>query len=130
MLDVVPLIDAIMKDITQGVPAEHIAKRFHLSIAQMLATACAEVRKQTGLGKVALSGGVFQNQILLQQLVTLLEEMAFEVYINRLVPPNDGGLSLGQIAVAATQLQRRMIASHMYREGEQGYVSWHSRSDC
>jgi len=107
-LDVVPLIDAIVKDITQGVPAERIAKCFHLSIAQMLATACAEVRQQTGLTKVALSGGVFQNQLLLEQLITLLEEMAFEVFINRLVPPNDGGLSLGQIAIAAAQLRNRI----------------------
>jgi hydrogenase maturation protein HypF len=89
-LDVVPLIDAIIKDITQGVPAECIAKCFHLSIAQMLATSCAEVRQHTGRTKVALSGGVFQNQLLLEPLITLLEDMAFEVFINRLVPPNDG----------------------------------------
>jgi len=107
-LDVVPLIDAIVKEIIQGVPAEHIAKRFHRSIAHMLATSCAEVRQQTGRTKVALSGGVFQNQLLLEQLITLLEEMAFEVFINRLVPPNDGGLSLGQIAVAAARLRRRI----------------------
>ncbi len=108
LLDVIPLIDAIVKDIAQGMPAEHIAKRFHLSVAHMLVTSCAEVRQQTGLSKVALSGGVFQNQLLLEQLVLLLEENAFEVYINRLVPPNDGGLSLGQIAAAGARLQRDM----------------------
>jgi hydrogenase maturation protein HypF len=108
VLNVVPLIDALAKDIGQGVPVACIAKRFHLSVAQMLATCCVEVRQQTGLTKVALSGGVFQNQLLLEQLITLLEEMAFEVFINRLVPPNDGGLSLGQIAVAAARLQRHI----------------------
>lgn len=107
-LNVVPLIDALVKDITQGRPATHIAKRFHLSVAQMLAMACIQVHQQTGLNKVALSGGVFQNQLLLEQLITLLEEMEFEVYINRLVPPNDGGLSLGQIAVAAARLERHI----------------------
>jgi hydrogenase maturation protein HypF len=105
LLDVIPLIAAIVKDVAQGVPTERIAKRFHFSVAQMLATSCAEVRQHTGLSKVALSGGVFQNQLLLEQLVLLLEEQAFEVYINRLVPPNDGGLSLGQIAVAAATIE-------------------------
>jgi hydrogenase maturation protein HypF len=57
------------------------------------------------LKSVALSGGVFQNRLLLEQLLTLLENMAFSVYINRRVPPNDGGLCLGQIAIAAAQLR-------------------------
>ncbi len=103
-LDVVPLIDAIVQDILHGVPAAYIAKSFHLSVAQMLATACAEIRQQTGLHKVALSGGVFQNQLLLEQLTTILQEMTFDVFINQAVPPNDGGLSLGQIAIAASRL--------------------------
>jgi len=85
----------------------HIAHRFHHSIAELLATACFCAREQTGLHVVALSGGVFQNQLLLTQLVKRLEEMAFQVYINRRVPPNDGGISLGQIAVAAAHMQKR-----------------------
>jgi hydrogenase maturation protein HypF len=107
-LNVVPLIDALVTDILQGMPVTHMAKRFHLAVAQMLATACAQVYQQTGLNKVALSGGVFQNQLLLEHLITLLEEMDLEVLINRAVPPNDGGLSLGQIAVAAALLERRV----------------------
>jgi hydrogenase maturation protein HypF len=104
LLDVAPMIRAIVSDIQQGVPISSIASCFHRSIAALLATTCSGVRAQTGLNVVALSGGVFQNRLLIEQLVMLLEEMAFQVYINRRVPPNDGGISLGQIAVAAARL--------------------------
>jgi hydrogenase maturation protein HypF len=106
LLDVAPLIRAIVSDIQQGIPIPQIAARFHLSIAELLAQACFVVRQQTGLKIVALSGGVFQNRILLEHLIARLETMAFQVYINRRVPPNDGGISLGQLAVAAARLQR------------------------
>jgi len=104
-LDVTPVIRAIVSDIQQGVPIPNIAGRFHRSIAELLALACFRAREQSGLNIVALSGGVFQNQLLLEQLMARLEEMAFQVYINRRVPPNDGGISLGQCAAAAAGLQ-------------------------
>jgi hydrogenase maturation protein HypF len=105
-LDVAPMFRAIVSDIQHGVPASQIAVRFHCSVAEMLAAACIAAREQTGLDAAALSGGVFQNRLLLEQLVARLEHMAFKVYINRRVPPNDGGISLGQIAVAAARLQQ------------------------
>jgi hydrogenase maturation protein HypF len=105
-LDVAPMFRAIVNNIQEGVPASEIADRFHRSIAELLATVCSDTRKLTGLDIVALSGGVFQNRLLLEQLVTRLEELAFRVYINRRVPPNDGGISFGQIAVAAAHLQK------------------------
>ena len=105
-LDVAPMLRGIVSDIQQGVPASEIADRFHHSIAELLATVCFGTREQTGLNIIALSGGVFQNRLLLEQLVKRLEGMSFQVYVNRRVPPNDGGISLGQIAVAAAQLQR------------------------
>jgi len=106
LLNVTPMFRAIVSDIREGIPISSIASCFHRSIAALLATTCAGVRARTGLNIVALSGGVFQNRLLLEQLVTRLEEMAFQVYINRRVPPNDGGISLGQIAVAAAQLEQ------------------------
>ncbi len=106
-LDVLPMMRAIVSDIQQGVPTDYIAGRFHRSMAELLAAACCEAREQTGLNIVALSGGVFQNQLLLERLLALLEELAFQVYINRRVPPNDGGLSLGQLAIAAARLQAK-----------------------
>jgi hydrogenase maturation protein HypF len=105
-LDVAPMFRAIVSDMQQGVPAPQIALRFHHAIAELLATVSLVTREQTGLDVVALSGGVFQNRLLLEQLVTRLEHMAFRVYVNRRVPPNDGGISLGQIAVAAARLQK------------------------
>jgi hydrogenase maturation protein HypF len=104
LLDVTPLIRAIVSDIQQNVAVPEIAYRFHLSIAALLAQACDRTREQTGLNIVALSGGVFQNRLLLEQLIFRLEAMAFQVYVNQRVPPNDGGLSLGQIAIAAAWL--------------------------
>jgi len=105
LLRVAPMIRGIVSDIQQEVPLPQIALRFHRSIAELLALACCEAREQSGLNMVALSGGVFQNQLLLEQLIARLEEMAFRVYVNRRVPPNDGGLSFGQLAIAAARLQ-------------------------
>jgi hydrogenase maturation protein HypF len=105
LLDVNPLIRAIVEDLRRDVPRPLIAGRFHRTIAELLAAACVRVRDQTGLRQVALSGGVFQNRLLLEQLVARLEELGFQVYLNRRVPANDGGLSLGQLAVAAARLE-------------------------
>ncbi len=103
-LDVRPMIQAIVEEIQQGVAREQIAGSFHWTIAEMLTASCERVREQTGLQVVALSGGVFQNRLLLERLVGRLEEQAFQVYINRKVPANDGGISLGQLAIAAARL--------------------------
>jgi hydrogenase maturation protein HypF len=108
VLDVAPLIRAIVEDLGRGVPAPEIAGRFHRTVAELLAEACVHVRNETGLAIVALSGGVFQNRLLLEQLIARLDELNFKVYLNRRVPTNDGGLSLGQLAVAAARLQCRV----------------------
>ena len=105
ILDIAPMMHAIVDDIERDLSLSHIASSFHRSIAELLVTASIEAREQTGLSTVALSGGVFQNRLLLETLKARLEEMHFQVYINRLVPPNDGGLSLGQLAVAAARLR-------------------------
>ncbi len=103
-LDVRPMIRAIVEEIQRGVAKERIAGSFHWTIAEMLAASCVRVREQTGLQTVALSGGVFQNRMLLERLLERLEEQAFQVYVNRRVPANDGGISLGQLAIAAARL--------------------------
>lgn len=105
-LDVRPLIQAIVADLQAKVSIPEIAGRFHASIALGLSEACRRAREQTGLDTVALSGGSFQNRLLLEHLLARLKGMGFHVYINRRVPPNDGGLSLGQAAVAAARLRR------------------------
>jgi hydrogenase maturation protein HypF len=103
-LVVTPLIRAMVEDMRQGISPAQIAYRFHLTLADLLATACLEVRRQSGLNVVALSGGVFQNRLLLEQLIKRLQDLDFQVYRNQRVPPNDGGLSFGQLAVAAARL--------------------------
>ncbi|HEX7734629.1 MAG TPA: carbamoyltransferase HypF [Ktedonobacteraceae bacterium] len=103
-LNVLPLIQALVNNMEQGLAVPLIAWRFHLSIARMLLEVCLRIRRQTGLHTVALSGGVFQNRLVLEMLTTYLEKEAFQVYINQRVPPNDGGLSLGQAAIAAARL--------------------------
>lgn len=103
-LNVLPLIRAIVRDLEQGLSVPLIAWRFHVSIAKMLAEICETLRQQTGLNTVALSGGVFQNKLLLELLLKCLEERTFQTYINQRVPPNDGGISLGQAAIAAARL--------------------------
>ena len=99
-MDPTPALRALVADIQRGVAACTIAGRFHETVAQMLAAAVRRAVRETGLKQVALSGGVFQNRLLLERLLHLLREDGLEALVNRHVPPNDGGLSLGQAAVA------------------------------
>ncbi|MEU6414770.1 carbamoyltransferase HypF [Microbispora sp. NPDC046933] len=97
----VELVRAVADDLRAGAPRDVVAARFHNAVAGIVAAGCARVREATGLSTVALSGGVFQNLLLLGRAVTLLEERGFTVLTHHRVPPNDGGVSLGQAAVAA-----------------------------
>ncbi len=78
-----------------------IAARFHNTIAQIILAVCKKIRRETGLKVVVMSGGVFQNKYLLEKSLYLLSVNNFLVYTNHLVPPNDGGISLGQMLTAA-----------------------------
>ena len=95
------LVRAATGDLLAGVPREIISARFHQGVATMIGEACTLLRERSGLGTVALSGGVFQNLLLLGNVVDLLEGMGFRVLTHSRVPPNDGGISLGQAVVAA-----------------------------
>jgi hydrogenase maturation protein HypF len=94
------LVRAVADDLRGGVAAATAAARFHNGVAAAIAAACAAARERSGLGTVALSGGVFQNLLLLERTVTVLEAAGFRVLRHGRVPPNDGGISLGQAAVA------------------------------
>jgi len=102
-----PLIRAIIDDLTAGTPRDVIAARFHNTVAALIVAACVRIWDQTALRLVALSGGVFQNLLLLNNVVDQLEERAFAVFTHSQVPCNDGGISLGQAAIAAARDQQR-----------------------
>jgi hydrogenase maturation protein HypF len=89
-----------------GKSAAVISARFHQTLIRLFADLCTDLGQATGLQTAVLSGGVFQNAILLTGLIKALEQKRFAVYTQKLVPCNDGGISLGQAAVAAARLQQ------------------------
>jgi hydrogenase maturation protein HypF len=93
------MISAILCDLRRGISPDKIAARFHIG----LAVATVRVAQAAGLPRVVLTGGCFQNRLLLRLVRRYLEEAGFTVYCHTLAPPNDGGLSLGQAVVAANQ---------------------------
>jgi hydrogenase maturation protein HypF len=101
LVDTRPLIRAVADDAREGASPGTIGRRFHTTMVEMIAAVCQELRRATRLDAVALSGGVFLNALLTSEVAARLGEDGFRIYRHRLVPPNDGGLSLGQLAVAA-----------------------------
>jgi len=97
------LIEAVVEDLTHGVHIGRIAARFHNGVAAVIERACVALRDRHGPGVVALSGGVFQNVLLLRLVVGELEAAGLRALTHSRVPPNDAGISLGQVAVAAAR---------------------------
>lgn len=102
-LDWQPLVEALLDDLEQGRTAASLAARFH----EALARAVLEAARRAALERVVLSGGCFQNRRLLERSQALLREGGFRVFVHQSVPPNDGGLALGQWVAAAARLARR-----------------------
>jgi len=101
------IIRGVVDDILAGTTTGEISSRFHRTMAEVVVTGCEEVREAGGTTAVALSGGTFQNMLLLEQVVGFLEERGFEVYRHRRVPANDGGLALGQAILADSAAKRK-----------------------
>lgn len=99
-IDLRPAIERLVLDIQMKVSVNSIAAKFHNTIVAIIVVICRRLRETDGLNLVCLSGGTFQNSYLLERLVPALRSSAFEVYLNRQVPNNDGGIALGQAAVA------------------------------
>jgi len=97
------LIAAVVADLTHGVHIGRIAARFHNGLAAAVVDAVALLRERTGLATVALSGGVFQNVVLLERVVSGLRRARVRVLTHGRVPPGDGGICLGQAVVAAAR---------------------------
>jgi hydrogenase maturation protein HypF len=94
------MIGEIMDDVSAGTAQSAISGRFHGTVACMVEEVCCRIRKEKGPDRVVLSGGVFQNMLLLATCMNKLEMQGFKVYIHRKVPANDGGISLGQAVIA------------------------------
>ncbi|MEV4537546.1 carbamoyltransferase HypF [Asanoa sp. NPDC049518] len=95
------LIRAVVADLRAGVPIAEIAAVFHVTVAALIADLADRARDRTGLNTVALGGGVFQNAVLLDGAERLLADRGFTVLRPRLLPPNDGGIALGQLLISA-----------------------------
>jgi hydrogenase maturation protein HypF len=108
LIDPTTLLEAIINDIKTGVGLPAISGRFHNGLARMVAAVSARVRHQFQISDVILSGGVWQNMTLLQKTVILLESNGFTCFLHREVPANDGGLALGQAAIAAYRFRDRL----------------------
>jgi hydrogenase maturation protein HypF len=105
IFDAAPLIRQIAQDVHARRPAPAIAAEFHAALAALILRLSLDLRAETGIRRVALSGGVFQNVTLLRAALTALRQAGFTVLQHRRVPPNDGGLALGQALVGAGQLR-------------------------
>ena len=101
-LDWGPVVEAVLEDLRRGVAAETISARFHNGLVEGI----VRVAHLVGEPVVALSGGCFQNRWLLERTTDRLEGTGHRVLLHRRVPPNDGGISLGQALVAAAQARR------------------------
>ena len=96
----------ILTERLNGTAADELAYRFHAGLAAGIIAACEQARKQTGLSTCALSGGVFQNQLLVTLVKDSLIAQGFTVLLHSLVPPNDGGICLGQAVAAMVHLNQ------------------------
>lgn len=101
-----PMIRRIAEDVVAGRSPQDVSRSFHYSLARMTGSVCNKLRERSGVDKVCLSGGVFQNFTLLSGVVKILRRDGFEVILHSRVPPNDGGISLGQAAIGAAYLER------------------------
>lgn len=104
VIDPIETVRAVVKDLRHGVSSSVISKRFHQTVASMIVETCDTIRRKENLNRVALSGGVFQNMLLLGLVSEGLRRSGFEVYTHHLVPPNDGGISLGQALICHRRL--------------------------
>ena len=95
-----PVVRAVVADVLAGVPPDRIAARFHVAVARMIAEVCMRLRPAGGGTTVGLTGGVFQNALLVQMAIDELHHAGFEVLVHQRVPANDGGLALGQAVLA------------------------------
>ncbi len=102
-----PVIKHAMEDLLDGVSPQVISSKFHLGVADLITSIARKVRAERHLNRIALSGGVFQNMFLLESVCRKLKAESFDVLTHNRVPPNDGGISFGQAAIANARIANR-----------------------
>lgn len=105
-IDTRPMIAEACRDASLGRSPATIARRFHAALADAVESVCVRIRGGTGIEAVVLTGGVFLNVLLAVECEARLSRVGFRVFRHRIVPPGDGGISLGQLAVAAARSRR------------------------
>lgn len=105
VMDPVPLLDALFEGRRRGEEVGELALRFHEAVARTTVEVAVEVCQEEGISMVALGGGTFQNALLVRRVTRLLTRRGVRVLLPKLLPPNDGGVSFGQVAVAAARLR-------------------------
>lgn len=106
VIDPFPMIKDIVQDLKMSVPIENISYKFHNSLGKAIAKLCKMLSKEQKIKKVCLSGGMFQNILLLEACIRELKKVRLEVYFNEKVPTNNGGIALGQIKIARAFLEQ------------------------
>jgi hydrogenase maturation protein HypF len=109
MLEPGPIIEGIVRDITGGVGPGKISARFHNTISMIILETVSRISNEYGIRKVALSGGTFQNRYLSERIEKQLVEVGFELLLPLQLPANDGGIALGQLAVASKKRSLGLI---------------------
>ena len=105
-IDPAPMWEGILQDLKQQISPSEIAAKFHISLAIVITEIVKQLTQEHKINQVALTGGVFQNRILLEQTTKNLKKLGIEVFTHSIVPANDGGLSLGQAVIAAARCMR------------------------
>jgi hydrogenase maturation protein HypF len=112
-IDTRPLVREVAADAANGKCPGVISRRFHNGLVEMIAAVCDRIRQSSRLDAVVLSGGVFLNALLTAKVIARLADDGFRVYRHRLVPPNDGGLAFGQLAVAAARARATVAGEQL-----------------
>ncbi len=102
-------IKEIVTDIMEGVNVDEISAKFHITFINVIFAVASQIRNETGLNKVVLSGGTFQNKFILSRIEQILEKDKFEVFSQQKIPSNDGGIALGQMVIAAKRRELALI---------------------
>ena len=100
----------MVDDLSKGTHVSAISYRFHITLIRLFADLCKAIRSDTGCPRVVLSGGVFQNAVLLSGLTKTLLENGFKIYSHSKIPTNDGGISFGQAAIAAAVYKKTGVS--------------------